>query len=113
MKVTKVTPSSLVEVYEVDLPAAATDAEVLAATDGLAPVESTRQPNGEPFVSWRELGTLDDVAAELAATKAAYERATEQAKAAIEGAAADGLSERQIAEKLGVDRITIRRWRGK
>ena len=113
MKVTKVTPSSLVEVYDVDLPPTATDAEVLAATEALAPLESTRQAAGAAFISWHELGTLDEVAEELAATKAAYERATEQAKAAIAGEAADWVSERELARKLGVDRITIRRWRGK
>ena len=113
MKVTKVTPSSLVELYDVDLPPSATDAEVLAATETLAPLESTRQAAGPAFISWRELGGLEEVAEELAATRAAYERATEQAKAKLEEAAAAGMSERQIAAKLGVDRITIRRWRGK
>lgn len=113
MKVTKVTPFNLVETYEVDLPATADDAEVLAATEALAPLESSRSGCGEPLISWREHGSLDAVAAELAATKAAYERATEQAKAALDEYAAEGMSERELARKLGVDRITIRRWRGK
>lgn len=112
MKVTKVTPLAEVELYEVDLPVTASDAEVLAAVESLAPIESKRQANGPAFISWRELGSLDDVAAELAATRAAYERATEQAKAALDDYAGE-MSERELARKLGVDRITIRRWRGK
>ena len=113
MRATVVTPSSLVEVYDVDLPATATDAEVLAATVPIAPIESARHPAGEVFISWREHAGLDGIAAELTSARAAYERATEQAKAALEDAAAGGLSESQLADKLGVDRTTIRRWRGK
>lgn len=113
MKVTRLTPSNLIETYEVDLPAAATDAEVLAATEELAPVASHRELGGLPSITWREHDGLDAVAAELAASKAAFERATEQAKAAIEAAAAEGMGERAIADKFGVDRTTIRRWRGK
>jgi hypothetical protein len=116
MKVTKVTPSELVEVYSVDLPAIASDAEVIAATETLAPLESTRQEAGEPFISWREHGSLDAVAAELVLARAAFDRATEQAKSAIEGASEEdlgGQGERVLADKFGVDRTTIRRWRGK
>ena len=113
MKVTKVTPLAEVELYEVDLPVTAPDAEVLAATEALVPIESKRQANGPAFISWRELTSLEDVAAELAATRAAYERATEQAKAALDEYAAEGMGERELARKLGVDRMTIRRWRGK
>jgi hypothetical protein len=112
MKITKCTPENLVEVFDVG-ELAGTDADVLAATETLIPIEAKREPVGEPFISWREHDGFEALAEEYRTAKSAKDRAEEQVKAVLDEAVATGMSEHELARKLDVDRMTIRRWRGK
>lgn len=109
MRIELATPETLVEVYDVDLPITASDAEVIAAAGPLAPERAERRRQGEPFVLSRELEDLEAIAGALAAGRQAIEAAREF----VLSAASDGVSEHELARKFGVDRQTIRRWRGK
>jgi hypothetical protein len=109
MRIEIATNETLVEVYDLDLPITAGDAELLEAAAPLAPVSAGRRPNGEPFVMSRQLEELDAIAGALTAGRQA-ERA---AREFVVGPASEGVSEYELAEKFGFDRATIRRWRGK
>lgn len=109
MRIEIATPETLVEVYEVDNPITASDAELLSAVAPLAPASAERRRNGEPFVLSRELEDLEAIADAMAAGRQAMDAAREF----VCSERSDGVSEHELARKLGVDRQTIRRWRGK
>lgn len=109
MRIEIATPETLVEVYEVDKPITASDADLLEAVVALAPASAERRRQGEPFVLSRELEDLEAIADALAAGRQAIEAAREF----VSSDASDGVSEHELARKFGVDRQTIRRWRGK
>lgn len=109
MRIEVATSETLVEVYDVDLPITASDAELLEAVEHCAPESAERRRQGEPFVLSRELEDLEAIADACAAGR----QAIEAAKAFACSPASDGVSEAELARKFGVDRQTIRRWRGK
>lgn len=58
--------------------------------------------------------TADDIARDLATARATLARVTAQAAQFTRLAYEDGMSEKELARRLGVDRArTIRRWLGK
>ena len=91
---------------EADLAAAApSEAELFAAAPSEADLFAA-VPSEADLV-------LSAAAAELEIAKQVTEAATDQARAAVRDAAAAGLSERSIADALGVTRAVVRRWLGK
>lgn len=109
MRIEIATPETLVEVYDVDAPTGASDAYLLAACRPLAPVSAERRPQGEPFVLSRRLEELEAIADALTAGR----QALDAARDFVCSDTSDGISEHELARKFGVDRQTIRRWRGK
>ncbi|GAB3216996.1 hypothetical protein [Mycolicibacterium hippocampi] len=57
--------------------------------------------------------TLDDVAEEIRETRDRAAFAAAQARGTVIVAVADGWSENGLATRLGLDRMTIRKWLGK
>lgn len=114
MRITTERTELIVETFELpDELRSATDAELLAEAEKRVPVEGRREPRADAVVVDRGEDDIELAAAEYVAAKAAAERAEARAKALLETAAARGHSEHQLAAMLGVDRMTIRRWRGK
>lgn len=109
MRVELATPELLVEVYEIDAPAGASDAYVIAACRPLPPAWAERRRQGEPFVMSRDLEDLDAIADALAA----WRQAMDAARDFVCTPASEAVSEYELARRLGVDRGTIRRWRSK
>lgn len=109
MRVEIATPETLVEVYDVDAPTGASDAYVLAACRPLAPVSAERRSAGGPFVLSRRLEELEAIADAMTAGRQAEAAAREY----VLTPESEAVGERVLAEKFGVDRQTIRRWRGK
>lgn len=114
MKITTERVERIREEFELpDHFAGASDEELLANTGSRMPIAAMSTAVGEPVLVDR--GDLDfETAAKAyrAATEAA-ERAEERAKGLLEQAAAAGRNEYELANLLGVNRSTIRRWRGK
>ncbi|GJJ24177.1 hypothetical protein [Mycolicibacterium mageritense] len=115
MKITTERTELVVEVYEVpDELRRATDAELLAEVENRVPVEGRREPQGEPVIVDRGEDDIELAAAAYRDAKAAVARAEDRAKSLVVESAGDRTySEQQLASMLGVDRMTIRRWRGK
>jgi hypothetical protein len=103
------TSETLVEVYDLDVPITASDRDLLDAAATIAPVRADRRRNGEPFVLSRELVEVEAIADAMALGR----QAEESAKAFVLTPESEAISEYDLAEKFGVDRSTIRRWRGK
>jgi len=59
------------------------------------------------------MSDLDAVAARYEAVRTALHEATVEAKAAAVEAVAAGMSEVEAARRLGVSRMTLRKWIGK
>lgn len=115
MRITTERTERVVEVYEVpsDL-RAASDAELLADVERRVPVEGRREPAGVAVVIDRGEDDIELAAAAFRDAKAAAKRAEERAKTLVIATADDkSRSEAELAAMLGVDRMTIRRWRGK
>ncbi|WP_319455144.1 MULTISPECIES: hypothetical protein [unclassified Mycobacterium] len=115
MKITTERTERVVEVYEVpDELRAGTDAVLLAEADRRVPVEGRREPVGEWVIVDRGEDDIELAAAAFRDAKAAAKRAEDRAKALVVATAEDRTrSEAELASMLGVDRMTIRRWRGK
>ncbi|ORA24879.1 hypothetical protein [Mycobacterium aquaticum] len=113
MRITTNRTEVVVEVYELpDEMRTGTDAELLAEADKRVPIEGRREPQGDWVVVDRGEDDIELAAAAYREAKAAVERAEARAKALV--VADDGTrSEAKLASLLGVDRMTIRRWRGK
>lgn len=102
------------------LPQDATDAEILAIIRGQGPpgVVGRRATHatfdtGPAFVYSRGASDFAAIGRRLAAARDEADRvAAEARKAALDGLAS-GVSERQMAVELGVDRHTLRAWIGK
>lgn len=114
MRVTIHTPSLLVEEYELgDQFRNNNDGVILGAVRRKRPASSVRE-DGDPVVFSRGGDAFDEAAEQFAEAKEAFEAAKERAKAAAIAACDAGtLSEHAAAQQLGVDRLTIRNWRGK
>lgn len=108
MKIEIATPETLVERYDVDKPITASDAELLESAAPLAPTSAERR-HGKPFVLSRDFEGLEMLAEALAFGR----QAEESAKAFVLTPESYAVSEYELAQRLGVDRSTIRRWRGK
>lgn len=59
------------------------------------------------------LTSLSKLGKSIAATRAAREKAFREAEALALDALAEGATEVEVARELGVDRMTVRKWRGK
>lgn len=113
MRVTIHTPGVLVEEYDVaDRLAAAADEAILAAIRRKSPVSSV-QEDGDAVVWSRGADAVEEAAARLAATREAFETAKKHAQKYLRSDVGYVHSERQLAQMFGVDRLTIRAWRGK
>lgn len=121
MRVTIHQPRTAVEEWDLpDLPSYMTaDHEILGVVRGSRPGVAARRlsasviDSGPAFVYSRGTDDLDDVGRRLAAARAAADHVTDEAKAAALAALASGDSERAVADRLGVDRLTVRAWAGK
>ncbi|QEA10803.1 hypothetical protein [Mycobacterium phage Weirdo19] len=115
MRITTERTELVVEVFEVpDELRSATDAELLAVAEHRAPVEGRRQVVGDRVVVDRGEDDIELAAAAYREARAAVERAEARAKALVVETAGEGTrSEAELAKLLGVDRMTVRRWRGK
>lgn len=84
-----------------------------AGVDGARKVgESTT--TGRRFVySRRNDADLTTAGQQIADSRAAADRAMENARRAAVRALGAGMSEREVARQLGLDRNTVRGWRGK
>lgn len=109
MRIEIATPETLVEVYEVDLPSTSSDDELLEAAAPMAPASAERRRQGEPFVLSRELEDLEAIAAAMSLGR----QAEQAARAFVLTPESELVGERVLSDKFGVDRETIRRWRGK
>ncbi|MCT7373383.1 hypothetical protein [Mycolicibacterium llatzerense] len=102
----------VIEVYELpDELRTASDAELLAEADTRVPIEGRREPHGDWVVTDRGEDDIERAAAAYRDAKAAVDRAEERIKPLVQ--AEGGRSEQKLADLVGVDRQTIRRWRGK
>jgi hypothetical protein len=115
VRVTVHTAGVLVEEYDVpDKLSGAADADILAAVRRKRPTTSHREDVGDPIVYSRGGDAVDEAAAAFVAAREAFDVAKERAKAAATAAAdADEKSEHELGRLFGVDRLTIRSWRGK
>jgi hypothetical protein len=108
-----------VEVREYDLPLSpdASDATVLSMCNGVPgvkPIQVTVVDTGSPFVYLRGADEVAQAGQRLAEARAAEDYAMAEAKRiALEALAAGTMSERGVADALGVDRNTVRAWQGK
>lgn len=92
---------------------AAEDDAILASVRRRQPLESVRE-DGDPVVFSRGADALEEAAARFVAAREAFEAAQVDARAAAVAAADAGeMSEHALARLLGVERMTIRAWRGK
>jgi transposase len=57
--------------------------------------------------------TLESAGKKLRLTRNAQTEAYEEARIAALAALSGGVSESEVAAKLGVDRMTVRKWQGK
>lgn len=115
MRITTHRTVRVVEVYELpDELRAGTDAELLAEAEKRVPIEGRREAQADWVVDDRGEDDIELAAAAYRAAKADVERAEARAKALVVETAGDrSRSEHQLASMLGIDRMTIRRWRGK
>lgn len=114
MKVTVHTELGLlVEVYDTDLTAAATDRQILNAIRDQTPAESHVVAAGSPFVYARGLDALGEAGRRIESTRAAAGEALAEARRLAADAVASGASEHSVAKALGVNRMTVREWLGK
>jgi hypothetical protein len=115
MRITTDRTERVVEVYE--LPTSCARAPTPSSWP--RPRNGRRSRGGaRPKEDWvvvdRDEDYIEIAAAAYRDAKAAVERAEARAKAlVVEESATRDRSEHQLAALLGVDRITIRRWRGK
>jgi hypothetical protein len=115
MRITTHRTERVVEVYELpDELRSGTDAELLAEAEKRVPLEGRREAQEDWVDVDRGEDDIELAAAAYREAKAAVERAEARAKALVVETAGDrSRSEHQLASMLGVDRMTIRRWRGK
>jgi hypothetical protein len=115
MRITTERTETVVEVYDIpDELRGAADAELLAEAERRVPVEGRREPAGEAVVVDRGEDDIELAAAAFRNAKAAEARAEARAKALVVATAEDkSRSEHELGRLFGVDRMTIRRWRGK
>ncbi len=115
MRITTERTELVIEVYELpDQFRSASDAELLANAEQRVPVEGRREPRGEVVIVDRGEDDIELAAAAYRDARAAVERAEARAKALVVETAGDrSRSEAELAKMLGVDRMTVRRWRGK
>lgn len=114
MRVIVRTPAELVAEYDLpDLDSGASDEEVLAAAAAAEPVQrSGPEVVGDPYVYARG---LDDLAQQGRRLMQADSRLDEEKKTARELARryfAQGHNKRDIAQALGVSRVTLDSWLG-
>lgn len=105
-----------VEVREYDLPMLpeATDRQVLAQAATATPVSVSVVDMGSPRVHMRGGDEVTQAGQRLNEARVAQAHAWEEAKHVALAALEDGtMSERAVAEALGVDRNTVRAWQGK
>lgn len=117
------TPRTHVGEYEVTgLPADAPDATVLGIISGETSIDGVRAKRlsastvdaGPAFVFARGADDLEVAGQRIRAARAAEEAAIEAGRAvAVAKMDAGQASERQVAAAFGVDRNTVRSWRGK
>jgi len=120
MRIVTHTPRIYVEEWEVKgLPATATDAEVLAILRGevrgsVAFIQSKSVVDtGPAFVFARGQSDLEQAGRRIAEARANEAAALDEARTLAKEAFDGGASEREVATLLGVDRNTVRAWRGK
>lgn len=121
MRITVHTPRMHVE--EWDLPTLRpgdTDATALAIVAGMPgradPAHRLAEyevANGEPYVHSRADDDLEVVGRRLATARTVEQTALDEARLVALRRLADGVSEREVAAALGVDRSLVRTWRGK
>lgn len=100
--------------YDLPLYPDAPDDAVIAASAGALPAKTEVIETGAAFVYMRGTDDVDEAGRRLAEARAAMVRAMEEARvAAVAEIDAGLISERAAADKLGVDRNTVRGWRGK
>lgn len=103
----------LVELYDTDLTAAATDRQILADIRDREPIESSVRDAGKPYVYARGLDALGEARLRIEATRSAATDAIADARRLALEQIAAGASEHGVAQALGVNRMTVREWLGK
>lgn len=104
----------VIETYDLpDEMRAATDEELLAEAEQRVPISGRREQQDDLYVADRGEDDIETAAAAYRDARTAADRAEHRAKALLTAAAENGYSEHRLAGLLGVDRMTIRRWRGK
>jgi hypothetical protein len=120
MKVIVHTPRIYVEEWDIpSFTGGETDGAILAAVRGqkrgvqARRLSATTHDLERAFVHSRGETDLASVGRRIADARAALDAAMEDAGRVAGAAIATGISERQVASKVGVDRNTVRRWLGK
>lgn len=115
MRVTIHTDGRWVEEYDVaDEMVTEPDVAILEAINGREPASSEFEVVGDPVVVSRGCDTLGGVAGRFVLAQQAFKKARGEAAAMVDGLGDDpGISERELSSMFGVDRLTIRSWRGK
>ena len=119
MRITTQRTELLTEVYELpDELRTGTDADLLAEAERRVPVEGRRELQDDWVVVDRGQDDIEAAAAAYRGIAAEAKRAEERVKALVLAVPDDRSdpnyrSEHKLAVMLGIDRTTIRRWRGK
>lgn len=115
MRVVLHTPQVFVEEVELpDLLAGKSDDDLLTSAMRRRRVKQYQLDTGPVFVYSRGAADLETAAKRVSTAKAAATAAVEEARALAVAAMDAGLaSERSVAELFGIDRNTVRAWRGK